>query len=50
MHALGLLVMLDHFQKRVTKMITGQGHFPYEERLQHVGLFSLEPAIPNSGP
>ena len=29
-------------QKRVTKMMTGLGHLPYGDRLQCLGLFSLE--------
>ena len=36
------IVELEKVKKRVTTMMTGLGHLPYEERLQCVGLFSLE--------
>ena len=34
-------VELEKVQKRATQMITVLGHLSYEERLQHLGLFSL---------
>ena len=36
------IVELEKMQKRVTQMRTGLGHLPDEERLQRLGLLSLE--------
>ena len=33
--------LLEHIQKRVTKMIQGMGHLFYEDRLRKLELFGL---------
>ena len=34
--------LLEQVQRRTMKMIKGLEHLPYEDRLRHLGLFSMK--------
>ena len=36
------VVLLEHIQKKATKMVQGMEHLPYKDRLRELGLFSPE--------
>jgi len=34
--------LMEHIQRKATKMIQGMEHLSYEDRLRQLGLFSLQ--------
>ena len=49
LHFKKYMVELEKVQRRVTKMMTGLGHLPFEEWLQRLGLLSLREKVPEEG-